>query len=146
MKMKKLTTMTVIAGLALVLTTAHGFAQSNIPGSNNYPRERSGGSQFSPCDTMGFMRRVSRTDIDAIHNGQKIALIAVCEDLTVPMRNSYGDLFVTGNVDALRAPIARNTALMSALRAKDYDQHDVVNLRYGAGNSIILYVHQRDMN
>jgi hypothetical protein len=53
---------------------------------------------------------------------------------------------VNGNVNHLRVSIAHNATLMTALRAKGYDQHDVVSLRHGANNSIILYVHQRDMN
>jgi hypothetical protein len=35
---------------------------------------------------------------------------------------------------------------MAALTSKGYDQNDVVSLRHGANDSIILYVLQRDMN
>lgn len=94
---------------------------------------------------MGHMRSVRQADINAIH-GNRVSLQAVCEDLTVLGKNAYGSLFVNGNVNHLRVPIARNATLMAALTAKGYDQNDVVSLRHGANDSIILYVHQRDMN
>ena len=46
----------------------------------------------------------------------------------------------------MRGEIGRNPTLMNALRAKGYDQHDVISLVPAAGNSVLLYVHQRDMN
>ena len=144
--MNKTSSITLVAGLIMALTTL-GSAAAVVPGGPNNQREPSfsGGPRHDPCENMGHMRRVSQADIDAIDRSQHIALISVCEDLTVPERNNYGALFVNGNVETLRLPIARNSALMSALRAKDYDQHDVVNIRYGANDSIILYVHQRDI-
>src|SRR5215217_5844168 len=86
-----------------------------------------------------------QNDILAI-DGNRIALLPICEDMTVPGKNAYGALFVNGNVNHLRQPIAYNPTLMAALSAKGYDQNDVVSLRFGGNDSIILYVHQRDMN
>jgi hypothetical protein len=143
--MFKRTTLILLAGLATVLTTLPSqaqFARANVPGGPNHPV----GKSAEHCsDQMGHMRRVNRADIQAIHN-QPVYLIPICEDLRVFAKNNYGALFVNGNVERLRVPIARNATLMAALRARGYDQHDVVSLRFGGNDSIILYVHQRDMN
>ena len=42
-------------------------------------------------------------------------------------------------------PIAHQPVMINALKARDYDQHDVVSVRFSANNGVILYVHQRDM-
>lgn len=143
--MKKLTSLSVIAGLAMVLTTMSASAQFIGPNPNRYPRYPYANEE-NCADKMGHMRRVSSADIQAVRPGQHVGLIPVCEDLTVPGKNNYGSLFVYGNVSRLRVPLGRNPVLMQALVAKGYDQHDVISLRFGANDSIILYVHQRDMN
>ncbi len=143
--MIKFTTLALLAGLATVSSVGPSAAQflaANIPGGPNNP---SPSVEHNCPDEMGFMRRVSASEITAIRD-RSIWLQPVCEDLTVWGKNNYGTLFLNGNVNVLRQPIARNPKLMSALRAKGYDQHDVVSLRFGGGNSVILYVHQRDMN
>ena len=140
--MNKLTALTLIAGIATAMTTL-APAAAQIPGKGpNYPSQH---SQEHCADTMGHMRRVSQADIAAVGN-QPVVLIPVCEDMTVPFRNVYGPLFVNGNANLLRQPIARSRTLMNALRSRQYDQHDVVSVRFGGNHSIILYVHQRDMN
>ena len=143
--MFKVTTLAVLAGLVTAASVLPSFAQvAFVPGSNQrYPQ--SSGSTYDCADSMGHMRSVKQADILAIH-GNRVALLPVCEDLTVRGKNVYGPLFVNGNVNHLRVPIARNATLMAALTAKGYDQNDVVSLRHGANDSIILYVHQRDMN
>ncbi|MNT47890.1 hypothetical protein D3C72_1846400 [compost metagenome] len=88
------------------------------------------------------MARVTRASIEAI-NGQSVYLIPVCE--TGNASDDYGSLFTSGNVSTLRLPIAQNPTLMSALQAQGYDHQDVISLRVGGGNSIMLYVHQRNM-
>jgi hypothetical protein len=45
----------------------------------------------------------------------------------------------------LRLPIAHHPTLIDALETHDYDQNDVVSVRFSANNGVILYVHQRDM-
>lgn len=140
--MNKLTSLTLFAGLAIAFTTVGASAAVVIA---KPPVTHSSGIQYDPCDTMGHMRRVSASDIQAIEPWQSVALISVCEDMTVESRNYYGSLFNNGNVNAVRLPIARSEALMDALQAKGYDQNDVVNLRFGANDSVLLYVHQRDM-
>ena len=142
--MNKFASLALVAGLAMALTT-FGASAAAVPGGPAPTPTPSSGSQHDPCDTMGHMRSVSAADIAAIGPAQKIVLMAVCEDGTIQTRNNYGALFVNGNVNTLRVPLARNQAIMSTLTARDYDQHDVVNLRFGANDSIILYVHQRDM-
>jgi len=140
--MLKFTALALIAGLATATTALPGYAQANYPGTPNYP---SSGPDHSCEDEMGHMRPVNLFDIQSIHD-QRIYLYPICEDPTVPGKNSYGTLFLDGNVNTLRQPIARNATLMNALTAKGYDHNDVVSLRFAAGNSIYLYVHQRDMN
>ena len=140
--MNKLTTLTIIAGLITAVTTLAPSAAI----LNHVPAPKPVAHEETNCaDQMGHMRSVHRADIEAIH-GQHVALIAVCEDLTVAGKNNYGSLFIDGNVETLRQPIARNQTLMSALLRQNYDQNDVVSLRFGANDSIILYVYQRDMN
>lgn len=141
--MLKTTTYAILAGLITLTSVAPSFAQAAAPGSN-YPPQ-STGSEYDCAAAMGHMRSVKKADIDAIR-GNRVALLPVCEDLTVAGKNVYGQLFVNGNVDRLRTPIARNGTLMAALTAKGYDENDVVSLRFGANGTIILYVHQRDMN
>lgn len=142
--MNKLTALTAIAGLVTAFTTLAPSAAvviTHVPRNPNYEA-----SDPTNCaDQMGHMRSVSARDIVSI-NGQHVALIAVCEDLAVAGKNNYGPLFVNGNAERLRLPIARNNTLMSALRSKAYDQNDVVSVRFGGDDSVILYVYQRDMN
>jgi hypothetical protein len=138
--MNKLTSIAIIAGL-VAATTMSASAQSTR--SPNYPRSTP--ATDSECTSiMGHMRSVNRADIESIRH-HRIALIPVCEDLTVAGRSNYGPLFINGNVETVRIPIARNRTLMSALMSQDYDQFDVVALRFGANDSVILYVRQRDM-
>ncbi len=140
--MLKLTALTLLAGLATASAALPSYAQANFPGTPNYP---SSGPDHNCADEMGHMRSVNVFDIEGIRD-QKIFLYPICEDPTVPGKNNYGTLFINGNVNVLRTPIARNATLMNALAAKGYDHNDVVSLRFAAGNSIYLYVHQRDMN
>ena len=141
--MLKTTTFAVLAGLITLTSVAPGFAQTAVPGSNYPPTSTT--TTYDCAAAMGHMRSVKQADIAAIR-GNRVALLPVCEDLTVPGKNVYGQLFINGNVNHLRVPIARNPTLMAALTAKGYDENDVVSLRHGANDSIILYVHQRDMN
>jgi len=140
LKITALVALTVVATATTILPSA---AQVAAPGAQLPPK--SAGNPQDCSDSMGHMRSVKRADIDAIR-GNHVALLPICEDLTVPGKNAYGPLFVNGNVNHLRVPIAHNATLMAALSAKGYDQNDVVSLRHGAQDSIILYVHQRDMN
>ncbi|WP_240232847.1 hypothetical protein [Devosia lacusdianchii] len=143
--MNKLTTLTAIAGLVTALTTIASPAAvfNHVAGKPNVP----GSAEATDPDctaVLGYMRTPKGAEIMSLVAAH-IAIIPVCEDLTVPGRNNYGPLFVNGNAELLRQPIARNPALIDALRARDYDQNDVVSVRFGGNDSIIFYVHQRDM-
>lgn len=141
--MNKLTAIVAIAGLATAFTTIASTAAvvTHVP-KPNYSSE----SSDPDCTAlMGYMRTPKSNEILGLTSAH-VAIIPVCEDLTVVGRNNYGPLFVNGNAELLRQPIARTPALIEALRAKQYDQHDVVSVRFGGNDSIILYVHQRDMN
>lgn len=144
--MTKFRTMAAIAGLVTALTTMGAHAQFIVTHVPNYPPKTPSVSANEHCsDLMGFMRSIRTDEIAAIGHHQPIALIPVCEELSIVARNNYGSLFIDGNAEKLRMPIARNDALMSALLGKDYDQHDVVSVRFGGNDSVILYVHQRYM-
>lgn len=143
--MLKTTTFAIVAGILTLTTVLPSAAQVAVPGGNQrYPSPGSG-HEYDCSEAMGHMRSVKQADINAI-NGNRVALLPICEDLTVAGKNAYGQIFANGNVNHLRTPIARNATLMAALAAKGYDQNDVVSLRHGANDSIILYVLQRDMN
>jgi len=141
--MNKLKTLVVLAGLMSALTTVAAHAQ--IVGAN-YPNQPSSDSDDG-CDAMlGHMRSVTAARIAAIHPGQPVVLIPVCENPSESFsRDDHGELFRSGNVDGLRPYLARNATLMAALAAKGYDHYDVVALRQGGNDSILLYVHQRHM-
>ena len=144
--MNKRVAITVIAGLASVLATMAGSAAQVAPGQGRYPTPAHEHEDFC-TEGMGHMRSVSSADIQAISFDQAIVLVPVCEDAQLrARRETYGTLFIDGNVNAVRQPIARNRALISALASQNYDEQDVISLRFGGNDSIILYVHQRDMN
>lgn len=143
--MIKLTALALLAGLATAATVVPSSAQffaAAVPGGpSNYPVS----SQSDDCrDEMSHVRRISAADIQSIHD-RSVWLYPVCEKAYLLPRDDYGTLFLDGNANTLRQPIARNQTLMTALRAKGYDQHDVISVVFAAGNSILLYVHQREM-
>jgi hypothetical protein len=135
-------TLTIVASLITAFTTVGASAAilTHVP---NQPKPTAG-SPEDCSDLMGFMRSV-RTDEIAAINHQPVVVIPVCEDLAITGRDNYGSLFIDGNAEKLRMPIARNSLLMSVLASKQYDHHDVVSVRFGANDSVILYVHQRTM-
>lgn len=141
--MHKLTKAAIIIGLATASVPTASQAAMTHGTQNQYESSE----PKTICDEMigGYMRTPRPAEIQDLV-ASHIALIPVCGDPQMTFeRNNYGALFVNGNAELLRLPIARNPALINALRAKDYDQNDVVSVRFGGGNSIILYVHQRDM-
>jgi hypothetical protein len=141
--MNKLNLITVIAGLTVAFTTI-GAEAAIVRGRTPMDSPESAG-QADCGAVIGHVRSVHRADIDAI-DGQHVSLVRVCTDDALPSKNDYGPLFINGNVETLRRPIARNDTLISALSAQDMDQNDVVALRFGSNDSIILYVYDRDMN
>ena len=138
--MFKTTVLAVLVGLATVATTLPSTAQF-IAGKPNKPVS----SSDSDCAyQLNYMPRVTRAHIDSIQ-GRPVFLIPVCEDGLIGRNDDYGWLFTSGNVGTLRQPIARNDTLMAALTAEGYDQQDVISLRFGGNDSIVLYVHQRTL-
>ena len=137
--MLKFATLTLLAGVLTATTILPSTAAVLLP------RPKLSSGDTPDCSAaMGHMRSVKQADIDVIAN-QPVVLLPVCEELSIYGREGYGSLFVDGNVNHLRQPIAHNSTLMAALTAKGYDQNDVVSLRHGGNDSIILYVYQRDM-
>ena len=140
--MFKLTALAVLAGIATATTIVPSSAQFFIAVPN---QGKPASTQSYDCrDEIGYARRISATEIQGIHD-RSVWLYPVCEESSILPRDDYGTLFIDGNANTLRQPIARNATLMNALRAKGYDQHDVVSVVFAAGNSVLLYVHQRDM-
>lgn len=138
--MHKFTALAVLVGLASVVSALPSVAQVAKPGAN-YPAP----SNEEECAyQLNYMPQVNRRQIDAIKR-QPVYLIPVCEDGLIFRNDEYGWLFTSGNVGALRLPIARNRALMNALVALGYDEQDVISLRFGGGDSVVLYVHQRTL-
>jgi hypothetical protein len=140
--MIKFTTLTLVAGLATAATILPTSAQFFIAAPPNKP---SPASTYDCAEEIGHVHRLSVQDIDGITD-RSVWLQPICEGLTAARRNTYDFLFFNGNVNVHRAPIARNDLLMAELTDKGYDQFDVISLVFGAGNSVLLYVHQRDMN
>lgn len=140
--MIKITALALVAGLATAATVLPSNAQFFAANIQNKPMAA---HSYDCAEEMGHVRRVSVDEVNSIHD-RKVWLYPVCEDLTAWGRNNYRDLFFDGNANVLRGQIGRNSALMNALSAKGYDQFDVISLVFAAGNSVLLYVHQRDMN
>ena len=140
--MKKFAIITVLAGLTVAFTTIASSAAIVRPRPGTDAHEN---SQADCGLQLGHMRSVGRADIDAI-DGQGVMIIHVCDGRSIVPDDSYGSLFIDGNVNTLRMPIARNYTLMSALDEEGLDQNDVVSLRFGANDSIVLYVYDRFMN
>ncbi|KRA45658.1 hypothetical protein [Devosia sp. Root635] len=139
--MLKTTVLAVLVGLAsaaATLPSAAQFLAGPPPGGPGMQAEE------DCAYPLHYMPRVTRAHIQSI-DGQPVYLVPVCEDGLIGRNDDYGWLFVQGNVDTLRLPIARNATLMAALTAEGYDSQDVVSLRFGGGDSITLYVHQRNL-
>lgn len=140
--MYKFATLALLAGLATAAATLPSAAQ--VAGGPPNKPVLSSSSDEECAYQLNYMPRVTRSHVEAIR-GQAVALIPVCEDGLIGRNDEYGWLFVAGNVDTLRLPIARNETLMAALLAQGYDQQDVVSLRFGGNDTITLYVHQRNL-
>ena len=141
--MQKFAIITTIATLAMAFTTIASSAA--FVAAPRAPRNAPSVSHTECGDSLGHFRSVNRADIDSI-DGQRVMLIRVCDDGSLASNDSYGSLFINGNVETLRMPIARNYTLMSALDEEGLDQNDVVSLQFGANDSVVLYVYDRFMN
>jgi hypothetical protein len=140
--MNKFTMIALVAGLATAAATLPSNAQFFAA---NVPNKPMATSTYDCAQEMVQIRRISAEQVNSIQD-RSVWLYPVCEDLTAYGRNNYRDLFFDGNAGVVRGEIGRYPTLMNALRAKGYDQHDVISLVLAAGNSVLLYVHQRDMN
>lgn len=140
--MNKFTMIALVAGLATAAAALPSSAAVLLPKLPNNPGST---SSYDCANEMTQINRISAEQVDGIQD-RSVWLYPVCEDLTAYGRNNYRDLFFDGNAGVVRGEIGRNTTLMNALRAKGYDEHDVISLVFAAGNSVLVYVHQRDMN
>jgi hypothetical protein len=140
--MNKFTMIALVAGLATAAAALPSNAAILLPKLPNNPGST---SSYDCASEMVQIRRVSAEQINGIQD-RSVWLYPVCEDLTAYGRNNYRDLFFDGNANVVRGEIGQNATLMNALRAKGYDEHDVISVVMAAGNSVLVYVHQRDMN
>lgn len=143
--MFKNTVLAALVGLATIATILPSNAQflaAHVPGGNNNPPAASNESECAY--PLHYLPRVTRALINTIKS-QPVYLVPVCEDGLIGRNDDYGWLFVEGNVETLRLPIARNHALMAALGHEGYDEQDVISLRFGGDDTITLYVHQRNL-
>lgn len=88
------------------------------------------------CDPgLGSLRTLRRDQIEAIDESYSFSIWPVCVGHPDP------SLRLAGNVGGLHATIGQNEALSAALGEEGYDADDVVGIRFGANNSVIVYVH-----
>lgn len=88
------------------------------------------------CDPgFGALRTLYRDDIEAIDESYSFSIWPVCVNHPDPA------VRLAGNVGGLHSVIAQNEAFVAALADEDYDAEDVVGIRFGANNSVIVYVH-----
>lgn len=105
------------------------------------PSAQATGQQLPPeeelaCDPgLGYLPSVRSNDIEAVGDGYSISISPVCPGTPDPA------LRLAGNVGGLHGTIAQNQTLSGALASAGYDADDVVGIRFGADNSVILYVH-----
>lgn len=138
--MNRFATLTLFATLAALSATgssAAQFAAGQGPAG--------GQSDSRECAyQLNYMPRVTRDHVAAIKD-KPVYLVPVCEDGRIGNMEDYGWLFAAGNVGTLRPTIRHNGTLMAALVAQGYDEQDVISLRFAGGDSITLYVRQRNM-
>lgn len=88
------------------------------------------------CDPgLGSLRTLRRDQIEAIDESYSFSIWPVCVGHPDP------SLRLAGNVGGLHATIGQNEALSAALGEEGYNADDVVGIRFGANNSVIVYVH-----
>lgn len=86
------------------------------------------------CDPgLGHLQTLRLDDIEAIDDGFSISVWAVCTGSTDRSP-------LAGNVGGLHSAIAQNDALVAALAKAGFRPGDVVAIRFGSGNSVIVYV------
>ena len=89
------------------------------------------------CDPgLGALRTLYRDDIEAIDESYSFSIWPVCVGHPDP------SVRLAGNVGGLHGVIGQNDAFAAALEAEGYDADDVVAIRFGANNSVIVYVHR----
>jgi hypothetical protein len=88
------------------------------------------------CDpSLGQLRTIRVDEIQAIDDSYSISIWVVCPDHPDPGAP------LAGNVGGLHNVIAQNDALFAALAEAGFDPEEVVAIRFGRGNSLIIYVH-----
>jgi len=87
------------------------------------------------CDPgLGQLQAIRLDEIEAIDDGYSISIWVVCPGHPDPVSP------LAGNVGGLHYAIAQNDALSAALADEGFDAADVVAIRFGSGNSLIIYV------
>jgi hypothetical protein len=94
------------------------------------------GSSYDCADEMGDLRYI-RPAIFAETQFGKAVVKPVCED------GEDGNPYADGNAAGLHTLIARKPMLVEALGDAKYIPSEVVGVRFGGGQSVILYVHHQ---
>jgi len=136
--MNKLPVALGLAAMALVIGTQAGFAQTRPSGPSTYSYP----SADEQCGAeMGYLRFI-RKDVVQDIAPSRVAILPVCENVSLFDRFDSSRLFQEGNVSGLRGTIGQNGYLAEALYDKNYDADDVVGMRVNNEDLVILYVHK----
>lgn len=122
---------TVVAALAATSASAQRCPPSQCP--------TSGSDTYDCSDAMGHLRRVLAEEIRELPLDQRVWIQPICEG--DPNQN-MAILRVDGNASSLQSVIGEHPAFAEALAAKHYIERDVIGVRFGGGNTVILYVHK----
>jgi hypothetical protein len=144
-KMMKLTLAALVAAFALTTTAGAAVVVNRVPPpKTSTPATPAGPAQpvgtnstFSDFDCtleMGQLRLIRPVQLDeAAYDG--IFVQPVCEgEQGAAARNA-------GNAAGLRPVLATKADVIEALAAQDYITDEVVGVRFGGGDTLVLYVH-----
>lgn len=128
-----------LAAAASVLVALASTAVSAQVITRYPPKTNDTPSTFDCDDAMGHLRRVTAAQIRALPRSQNISIQPICEG--DPSQN-IAVLRADGNVGSLQSTIGAHPAIALALADAHYIDRDVVGIRFGGGNTLILYVHK----
>jgi hypothetical protein len=84
---------------------------------------------------MGHLRLIRPAQIEAVGAYDGIFVQPVCEN------DEAGAIRNAGNAGGLRPTLATKADVVEALAELDYVADEVVGVRFGGGNTLVLYVH-----
>lgn len=124
----------VTLGAIPVLT---GTAQAQVltrvakPNNPTHPQER----PYECTEQLGYLFHVYEEQLDQVDDVNRVWVTPVC------MGDARGIMRSEGNAGALRARIADNEAMTTALFRKKFGPEDVVAIKMIGEDTVILFVH-----